>query len=325
MPAADTEIVCSMGWIPDLPDFRDNAYAFSAGLEDVAKLPAKHDRFTDLPPIWNQGRIGSCTAQGILRIYLKVMKKLGYDTTPLSRLMLYYLEREAERTIRLDAGAQIRTGIQMLVKYGCCLESEWPYDDTPADPRTGNFAPEARPAIKPTDVCFKSAQDHQLLVYRSVAPTLDQVKAALLADHAVVYGCTMYPGATGPQARLSGIWPIPNRGERPVGGHAKAFNGYWDDEKQLIGFDNSWDIKWGYQGTGFLPYWYFQAGLVSDCWIMEDAEGKPTRKPDPKPEPHPVPHPGDFSQVERLCQAALAASGKTIHVPAIATDSWSCS
>src|SRR5689334_17932133 len=49
-----------LGWIQDLPDHRDLAYAApSAALET---LPREVDLRPECPPVYNQGRIGSCTA-----------------------------------------------------------------------------------------------------------------------------------------------------------------------------------------------------------------------------------------------------------------------
>ena len=51
------------GWIPDLPDQRDFMYA--APLAAPRALPPKKDLSGDCPPVYDQGELGSCTANAI--------------------------------------------------------------------------------------------------------------------------------------------------------------------------------------------------------------------------------------------------------------------
>lgn len=48
------------GWIPDLPDQRDFMYA--APLAALRALPPKKDLTGACPPVYDQGELGSCTA-----------------------------------------------------------------------------------------------------------------------------------------------------------------------------------------------------------------------------------------------------------------------
>src|SRR6478735_10320426 len=129
----------SLGWVPDLPDHRDLLY--SAPLLRLKSLPAQ----VDLRPQFNfkpydQGRIGSCTANAIAAAIQFDRAKLGKspDFTP-SRLFSYYWERSLEHSIPSDSGAQIRDGMKVVSKRGAPPEAEWPYDDTPADEETQLF------------------------------------------------------------------------------------------------------------------------------------------------------------------------------------------
>jgi len=51
------------GWIPDLPDHRDHLYA--APVEILGVPPSKVDLRAQCPPVYNQGQLGSCTANAI--------------------------------------------------------------------------------------------------------------------------------------------------------------------------------------------------------------------------------------------------------------------
>src|ERR1051326_2854029 len=113
-----------LGWRPQKPDHRDRLFAAAP-----VALPASNPRFASgLPPIWDQMAIGSCTSHAILRADLFAAAKAGQPVTMLSRLMLYYEERDIEGTVPMDAGAEIRDGIKALADQGTCREELWPYD-----------------------------------------------------------------------------------------------------------------------------------------------------------------------------------------------------
>src|ERR1039457_557542 len=51
------------GWVADLPDHRDHVYA--APQKVVSQLPPTADLRKQCPAVYNQGQIGSCTANAI--------------------------------------------------------------------------------------------------------------------------------------------------------------------------------------------------------------------------------------------------------------------
>jgi hypothetical protein len=55
--------IARYGWLPDLPDQRDHFYA--APVELAGVLPAKVDLRPQCPPVYDQGQLGSCTANAI--------------------------------------------------------------------------------------------------------------------------------------------------------------------------------------------------------------------------------------------------------------------
>ena len=118
------------GWAPDLPDNRDHQYA--APMAKLRALPAKADLRNLCPPVYNQGQIGSCTANAIAAALEFDRKKQKLADFIPSRLFIYYNERNMEHSVSLDNGAQIRDGIKSVGDQGACPEKEWPYDDTPA-------------------------------------------------------------------------------------------------------------------------------------------------------------------------------------------------
>ena len=51
------------GWQPDLPDYRDFSYASTRAA--IRKLPVRMDLRATCPPVYDQGNLGSCTANAI--------------------------------------------------------------------------------------------------------------------------------------------------------------------------------------------------------------------------------------------------------------------
>src|ERR1039457_3910241 len=104
------------GWQPDLPDHRDQLYA--APLAAIGPVPAKMDLRGQCPPVYDQGQLGSCTANAIAAaIQFDRLKQKIPDFVP-SRLFIYYNERAMENTVASDSGAQIRDGIKSVVAQG---------------------------------------------------------------------------------------------------------------------------------------------------------------------------------------------------------------
>src|SRR5450755_92425 len=82
------------GWTPDLPDQRDQLYA--APLPKLGPLPAKVDLRKQCPAVYDQGQIGSCTANAIAAaIEFDLLKQKLADFIP-ARLFIYYNERAME-------------------------------------------------------------------------------------------------------------------------------------------------------------------------------------------------------------------------------------
>ena len=119
-----TEEIKGLGWVPDLPDQRD----YYLSLAPIPNLPSKVDLRVNDPSIFDQGRLGSCTAQAIAAAYMHNLKKQNEEMFVPSRLFIYYNERRMINTVNRDSGAMIRDGIKSINKEGVCQEPIWPYD-----------------------------------------------------------------------------------------------------------------------------------------------------------------------------------------------------
>src|SRR5437868_4542608 len=113
MPAPSRRKIKRYGWIPDLPDRRDRIFA--ARPETLRALPPRVDLRAACPPIYDQGALGSCTAQAIAALleFDQARQSQPVAFTP-SRLFIYYNERDIEGTVDEDSGAMLRHGIKSV-------------------------------------------------------------------------------------------------------------------------------------------------------------------------------------------------------------------
>jgi C1A family cysteine protease len=261
-----------LGWVRDLPDHRDFLYA--APLHKVTPPPK-----VDLRPAfgfspYDQGRIGSCTANAIAGGIQYDRHKARQEPSFLpSRLFIYYLERALEHTIALDAGAQIRDGMKSVAKYGVCPETLWPYDGTPADESTRIFPPDSRAIQKPSAEANKEAAKYKLTSYFRVVQSLKQLQGCLAEGYPFVFGFAVFDSLWDDAGEPKTTVPLPTPSEAPVGGHAVLAVGYDDEQRHFI-VRNSWgaDVQDG--GHFYLPYAYItDKNLADDFWTIRAVSG----------------------------------------------------
>ncbi len=244
------------GWMPDLPDQRD--YMFSAVYKIPAKLPASVDLRAQCPPVEDQGKLGSCTANALAGAleFLELKDKVQF--VDLSRLFIYYNERVIEHTVNSDSGAMLRDGIKTLAKQGVCPEPMWPYV-------ISQFTK------KPAASCYKNAADHQITSYERLL-TVDEMRACLAEGYPFVFGFTVYESFESATVARTGTVNMPKPGEKVLGGHAVVAVGYNDKQKRFI-VRNSWGTGWGKQGYFTMPYAYLDnRKLSSDFWTIRRGE-----------------------------------------------------
>src|SRR5438876_7727154 len=257
--------VARYGWVPDLPDHRD--YLFAAPASVLAKLPAKIDLTKKCPDVYDQGEIGSCTANAIGgAVEFDQMKQKLRDVFIPSRLFIYYNERAMENTINDDSGAMIRDGIKSVAKQGVCAETMWPYDPTP-------FPANRHLTKKPSFRCYKEALKHTAVEYQRVPRNLSQMKGCLASGYPFVFGFTVYDSFESDEVAANGVVPMPSPRERVQGGHAVVAIGY-DDRQSRFRVRNSWGKKWGMKGYFTMPYTYLlDENLSDDFWKITLVKG----------------------------------------------------
>jgi C1A family cysteine protease len=246
------------GWVPDLPDQRD--HIFSAPAPVLGTLPPSVDLRSQYPTtIYDQGQLGSCTANAIGAAFEFDLLKQGLSDFMPSRLFIYYNERVILGTVDSDSGAMIRDGIKSVRKQGVCTEDDWKYDIE-------------RFIEKPPASCYESALDNQALAYQRIPQTLNQMRGCLAHGFPFVFGFTVYESFESPEVARTGEAPLPGAGEAVLGGHAVLAVGY-DDAAARFTVRNSWGPDWGDGGYFTLPYAYLtDRGLASDFWTISQVE-----------------------------------------------------
>lgn len=208
---------------------------YHPNLESVKEV----NNFAIMPEVKDQGHLGSCTANSICANYESQMIKLEKMHIPMSRLFLYYLEREREGNVDSDSGAQIKDGVAICNDTGLCLESLWPYD-------IDKFAE------KPPANCYDDLQYHKAVKIERVKKNLKDIDQCLLDGHVISMGFKVYESFESEQVSSTGIVPLPDVSkEKLLGGHAVCLFGkivYGGKTKYLI--RNSWGKSWGCNNTG---------------------------------------------------------------------------
>ena len=262
-----------LGWVRDLPDHRDLVY--SAPIRHLQQLPAAVDLRPQFPwPPYDQGQIGSCTANAIAAAIQFDRAKTGKtpDFTP-SRLFIYYNERSMEHTVPVDSGAQIRDGIKSAAKQGACPEAAWPYEATPADANTHLFPNGSPPATRPPAAAYTQAGGHKALAYYRVQQSLAQLKGCLAEGFPIAIGFSVYDSMWDASGNPVTVLPMPGGHDAQVGGHAVVVVGY-DDAKQLFTIRNSWGPGVQDHGYFYMPYGYaVDPNLANDFWTIRGISG----------------------------------------------------
>lgn len=263
-----------LGWIPDLPDARDYKLADTLAKKKPKPKPKpptptptptpQPSTVVDLrplmPPVVDQGQLGSCTANAIAGAYDYELARQQKPYIYPSRLDIYYDERVIEGTVKTDAGAMIRDGIKVIATQGVFPESAWPYDTT-------------KYRTKPPAKSDATGAYHLATTYYSVATDQGSVQQALNNNYAIIIGFTVYDSFK--NINGNGVMLMPDLSKESVlGGHAVVICGNRTIANQPYWIvRNSWGTAWGDNGYFYMPVAYTQAGYGNDFWALEVVSG----------------------------------------------------
>lgn len=221
-------------------------------------LPESVDLRPSCPAVYDQGDLGSCTANAWAFSYqFDEMKQQNKQVFAPSRIFIYYNERVLEGTTKEDDGAQVISGLETLKNVGACSESLCPYN-------IKKFA--KKPAAK----CYKQALQNKAIEGMSVQQNLTALQQTLAEGLPIVFGIVVYDSFESDSVASTGIVPLPDvKNEKELGGHCIAIVGY-DNAKEWFICRNSWGYSWGMNGYFYLPYAFaLDKDLASDFCILE--------------------------------------------------------
>jgi C1A family cysteine protease len=248
--------------VPSPVDERDKLYAPPFRL--FAKpLPTSVDLSNTCSSIVDQGNLGSCTANALVSgVREAMLLKQQIPYTSLSRLFLYFQERQAEGTTSEDSGAYLKDGCDILLHTGVCKESTWPYI-------------ESKFKVVPPVTSGLEATSFRVLSYAKVTGVMG-MKVALSNGNILASGMAVFSQMESKEAEKTGIVRVPAQGEQNLGGHAVCCVGYvdtprgpsyWKGGGYFI-MRNSWGLNWGLKGYFKIAYDYVNLGYLYESWSL---------------------------------------------------------
>lgn len=209
-------------------------------------------RFTE---VWDQGDIGSCTAQTIAATLMMCMGKVKKFTP--SRLFIYYCSRAiSDLPADEDTGCTMYEACKAITKYGFCSEELMPYNPK-------EFA------MLPPLVAFQEGGKHTNYIYESLKLNIHDLTSVLDEGFSFIIGVAVYDSFFDKEVVTSGSVKLPvQQKEVLLGGHAITICGY-NRRERVFHVRNSWGQKWGNKGYGTIPFDYLtNSDLAMDAFVL---------------------------------------------------------
>jgi C1A family cysteine protease len=228
-----------------------------------AALPPKADISAFMPPVGDQGRMGSCVAwssgYGLRSYYLAKINKLDV-TNPKNVPSPAYIFNHGSAidqagTPCAKRGMLISIALEVM-RAGVVSLAEMPYNDQTCGPPP-DFEMQAR------------AKEFRIDGWAFIDPeSIDAIKEAIAGGDAVVFGIKVSKSF---DKHLGDKVYSREPTEEFEGGHAMVLVGY-DDERQAFRLQNSWGRDWGDHGRAWLSYNTFKRD-ATDAYIVRAGKG----------------------------------------------------
>ena len=240
----------SLGCLKDPLDLRDIPMGLVLPL---VRVPVSFDFTKLMSPVRNQGKEGTCVAfASVVGIKEYQDKKEYLRLVKLSPRFVYSLCKKFDGA-PFEEGTYPRIAMKVLLNYGVCHESFWPYSPYQKDLARKN--------------ADRDAKRFRIKAYARLK-SLIEMKRSLMVNGPFLVGIKVFSSWFNKRAQKTGFIPMPKRNEEFMGGHAVCVVGY-DDAKGFFKFKNSWGAQWAAKGYGYLPYEYLKR-YCSDAWSATD-------------------------------------------------------
>lgn len=220
---------------------------------DTAGMPilSEVDPRGQMPPVFDQGQLGSCTANATAACFQYDAIQDGHDCGELSRRWIYHFEKAIEGTLgQGDTGAVGHDAFK-VAEHGIPDESLWPYSEDI------DAVEETPPNVEPRAYRLEK-------LVAAVPQREDAFKQVLSSGQTIPFGFTVYASFEEEWPEL-GVMPAPDPREEVLGGHEVLLCGYLEEYPDHFLVRNSWGSGWGLGG-----YFMFPAATLLDASMASD-------------------------------------------------------
>jgi C1A family cysteine protease len=227
---------------------------------DTSNLPSSVDLSSKMPPVGNQGDLGSCTAWASGYYYKSYQESKDWHWTPNSTSRTFspkYIYNQVNGGV--DGGAYISSVFSLLQNQGVCTWAKMPYDtDYWTQPDSSQTAEASK---------YKASGIYSLGegTYWGGNGNIQNMKAWLASGDAVVIAIPvcddfMYINQYGHDDVYDNV------AGSYYGNHALCVVGYGPKGFKII---NSWGTGWGNSGYAYISY-DMMSTYAYDQWAMID-------------------------------------------------------
>ena len=234
--------------IPSIPSIDTKASASAPRAPPRApKLPTSVDLRSGMPPIYDQGNLGSCVANATIAALSYMNRKVNKNSFYMgSRLYQYFVGRGVDAILDQDAseltsdvGLYVDTGVKSVQQYGILSESLYPYNIN-------------KYAYLPPSSVFVTAQQNKTISFSSIVKNLTTLQTYLSNNIPIIIGINAFSSIFTP---IQGRIADPTNNQQPIGGHCILIVGY-NNTTSLFTIRNSWGTGWGNSGYATISYAY---------------------------------------------------------------------
>jgi C1A family cysteine protease len=217
------------------------------------------DHSSEMPPVGNQGSVGSCVAWAAGYYFKSHQEYLDYgwsvtDTKNICSPSFVYNQINGGD----DYGANFEDAFKMLVDNGCCTISEFPY--------SSNFTNWPTESMYLNALKFRCSQAY--VINTSNVTGLNQLKQYISDGNCAVIGIPVYPNFDNIQ-NFNYTYCLADVFGAIRGYHAVTVVGYDDSKVTHDGVGafklvNSWGASYGLQGYWWMSYEAVMSSVLSD-------------------------------------------------------------